>query len=338
MVEIVGTSDGTMASCTSKENIDRGKMNVLVVPTIRESVVEFLNSWDSIEPWDSIIIVEDNPEKTIFTDCKHHYSWKEIDEDLGDDSWIISRRDSAIRSYGFLKAYQMGAEQIFTLDDDCFPIEPGNYIRKHLKNLYETPRWTQTAGCRTRGIPYDNLGTLPNVVISVGLWEGVPDFDSVQMLSNDVREFTPPSGTRIIPKDQYFPLCGMNFAFQKKATPLCFFPLMGEGRPYRRFDDIWFGIIAKKICDHLGWHISVGEPHIHHSKASNKFKNLEREAPGIVANESFWNLIDNYGNQLSSNKAEGCMFEIGTMMSESESKYIQELGRAIVVWSGLFDA
>jgi len=41
---------------------------------------------------------------------------------------------------------------------------------------------------------------------------------------------------------------------------------MGEGQPYRRFDDIWFGVIAKRICDHLGWSIAVGDPHVHHGR------------------------------------------------------------------------
>ena len=311
-------------------------MNVLVVPTIRESIHSFLDQW-SHEKWDAVVVVEDNPRKTFELDVEGHYSWAEIEEDLGDDAWIISRRDSAIRSYGFLKAYQMGAETIFTLDDDCNPIKPG-HIESHIHNMHNTPRWTFTAGRRTRGVPYDNLGSLDNVVISVGLWEGIPDYDSIQMMSQDDGwdSFQPPSGTRVMPRDQYFPLCGMNFAFQRKAAPLCYFPLMGEGYLYRRFDDIWFGIIAKKVCDHLGWHITCGEPFIWHSKASNKFANLEREASGIRANETFGEDIDQ--SRLTADSPTGCMVEIGEALKSSGMGlgYKGQLGSAISTWAGLF--
>ena len=308
-------------------------MNVLVVPTIRESIYKFLQAWRS-PIWDEIVIIEDNPNKTFDLHDVHHFSWKEIEEDLGNDAWIISRRDSAIRSYGFLKAYQLGAENIFTLDDDCYPtMSVESFVSKHIDNITNTPRWTETAGCRTRGIPYDNLGTLPNVVISVGLWTGVPDYDSIQMFSDNTTDFKPPSGNRIMPYGQYFPLCGMNFAHQSRATPLCYFPLMGEGYMYRRFDDIWFGIIAKKICDHLGWSISVGEPHIHHTKESNKFSNLEREASGIRANEDFWMTIDNI--KLTETCPADCMAEIGESI-QSNRGYKHRLGQALCIWAKLF--
>ena len=105
-------------------------MNCLIVPSIRESSIhEFLNKWDGLD-W-TIIVVEDNPEKSFrLLDVEHHYSWAEINHILGDDAWIISRRDSAIRSFGFYIAHQLGAEHIFTLDDDCHPSGTG-FIMEH---------------------------------------------------------------------------------------------------------------------------------------------------------------------------------------------------------------
>jgi reversibly glycosylated polypeptide/UDP-arabinopyranose mutase len=308
---------------------------VLVVPTIREnSIKSFLSRWDE-SLWDAIIVVEDNPEPTFDIKVKYHYCWKDIDTDLKENASIISRRDSGIKCYGFLKAYQMGADYIFCLDDDCYPIDVLQFQEKHVQNMEQTPRWTQSIlGQRTRGIPYHNLGILSNVVFSIGLWKGIPDYDAVQSLAQGVpTDFCPPSITRIIPKDQYFNFCGMNFAFKREVAPLCYFPLMGQSSPFGRFDDIWFGIIAKKICDHLGYHISCGEPFVVHERASDTMSNLVKEAPGIQFNEELWEIIDDI--EIQGDTPISCMNEIGVSLEGGEH-YLSQLGKAMQVWSKLF--
>lgn len=309
-------------------------MNVLVVPTIREnSILEFLNHWDQ-EDW-TIIIVEDNPQKSFrLVDVKHHYSWEEIDKEL-DDHWVISRRDSAIRSFGFLMAHRMGAEYIFTLDDDCHRFDY-DFVKEHIDKLEHSPRWTESVpGQRTRGLPYRNLGELTNVALSVGLWEGIADFDAVHILGANMPEKVDlPNYNRILPQGQYFPMCGMNMCFKREIAPLMYFPLMGEGYPYRRFDDIWCGVIMKKVCDHLGLLVSVGKPFINHTKASDTFVNLAKEAPGIGANETFWEKVD--AISLTGSTPEKCMTEIGYGLRTIEDDYLRKLGEAIIVWSKLF--
>jgi len=311
-------------------------MNVLVVPTIRkECIFKFLQSWQKFENWDEIIVVEDNPEKSFDLDVKYHLTWEDIDNDLKDNAWIISRRDSAIRCYGFLKAYEIGADYIFTLDDDCYPVEGEQFIYEHINNINNTPKWSYSIHeMRTRGLPYDNMGKLTNVMMNVGLWEGVPDLDSVTSFYKNINDFKPPSYTRVMPRDQYFPLCGMNVCFRREIIPLCYFPLMGKDQPFNRFDDIWFGVIAQKICAHLKWNITLGKPHIHHAKASNKFKNLQREATGIEANESFWQMIDKI--KLKGETATECMKEIALFFM-TEKDYFGKLGQAIDIWAGLFN-
>ena len=312
-------------------------MKAVVVPTNREEGIKsFLKAWEKAD-WDEIIVIEDGPRKSFDLGLEHHYSWKEIGEDLRENSWIFSKRDSAIRSYGFLVAHRMGAEYIFSLDDDCYPEGNDLWCDAHIKRMNQAPRWVGSVlGQRTRGIPYENTGTLENVVFNVGLWTGVPDYDSIQSLSigDTGQHYEPPDSDRIIPSGQYFPFCGMNFAFHRKAAPLCYFPLMGESSPFGRFDDIWFGIIAKKVCDHLGWHISVGRPYVEHIRLSNKFTNLVKEAPGIKFNEEFWEIIDKIN--LTSRTTVGCMQEIANQL-DHHSLYIPQLGLAIQVWCDLIE-
>lgn len=311
-------------------------MKILVVPTIREtSIKQFLQEWDAVKDWDKVILVEDNPVRTFDVSVDHHYSWHEIEEDLGSDAWIISRRDSAIRSYGFYKAWQMGASHIFTLDDDCLPVSGVRLCKEHIANLEETPKWTESIpGFRTRGLPYKNLGLLDNVVFSIGLWEGVPDLDAIHMLAGH-KKFNLPE-TRLMPKGQYFPFCGMNFAFKKEVAPLTYFPLMGQLSPFGRFDDIWFGVICKKICDHLNLAIACGKPYIYHSKASDPLTNLVKEAPGIKYNETFWEFVESAVIK-SSNPTE-CILEMGHHLEKvgQADQYLHNLGKALQIWGNLF--
>jgi reversibly glycosylated polypeptide/UDP-arabinopyranose mutase len=319
-------------------------MKILVVPTIREENIQtFLNAWNRPGLWDQIIVVEDNPQRTfdISGENVQHYCWEDIDNDFEGDAWIISRRDSGIKCFGFYKAFFMGAEYIYCMDDDCLPSGIGRsaayeYQAKHLQNLNSTPRWTESVqGMRTRGIPYHNLGSLPNVVFSVGLWEGVPDLDALCSLTQGVPvDFKPTPLTRIMPRHQYFPFCGMNFAFKRSAAPLCYFPLMGKESPYGRFDDIWFGVIAKKICDHLDLLISCGEPFVRHERASNVFTSLVKEAPGIKMNENYWQIIDSI--KLTGDTPLDCMYETGNGLRGNEDAYLSRLGDALITWVDLF--
>jgi reversibly glycosylated polypeptide/UDP-arabinopyranose mutase len=308
-------------------------MNCLVVATIRErSIQEFLEKW-KFENWDSIVIVEDNPERSFNISVDYHYSWKEIDEELGDNSWIISRRDSAIKSFGFYVAWKLGATNIFVLDDDCHPVS--SIIGTHLEALYNTKKWIPSIPKqRTRGLPYRNLGKLQNVMLNIGLWQGEPDFDSIQLLSGanwEDRDFD----DYILPNGQFVPICGMNLCFRSIITPLMYFPLMGKDQMFRRFDDIWCGIIVKKICDHLHYRISCGNPVIHHSRHSDPMENFKKETPGIIENETFWQEIDKI--PLTSNTPVDCMREIGTALQNNKKDYLCKLGKAINIWSSLFD-
>ena len=307
-------------------------MNILVVPTIRENCIKpFLGLWQ--HKFDEVVVIEDNPTKTFALDIPHHYSWKEIKDEWGDDSWIISKRDSAIRAWGFWKAYKLNAKIIFTLDDDCLP-DDDCFVNLHLNNLYQTPKWTNLIpGLRTRGLPYRNFGNL-DVVANVGLWTGVPDFDGANQLINPINNFYPPVENRVIPHGEYFPFTGMNFCFKREVAILSYFPLMGDGQPYNRFDDIWFGIIFKKVCDHLNYYITAGRPFVKHEKASDPFVNLIKEAPGIKMNETFWEYIEKIN--LKSQQPHECMLEICTALYQEKDPYLKKLGQAISIWAQRF--
>lgn len=338
-------------------------------------------SGQSNNPWHDVIVVADGPRDEwarvadLFSAAEHVFYWEDHQELAGARSWIFSRCDSAIKCFGFLKAIQRGARHVIVMDDDCrpharyarytgdgFPMEPDvrQFIIDHVNLVDTPPGWVSTVpGMRVRGLPYRDwmrpIASRENLV-NMGLWAGVPDLDAVTTLAGAIEEvhypwrgisrgprFNPPRGwTQIMPPDQYWPFCGMNFCFKAEALPALYFPKMGEGSPYSRFDDIWCGVLMQKLFRHCGYSASVGEPFVEHIRSSETLVNLRKEAPGIEMHESFWRIID--GLDLTWNPSLlDCVRQAGVELAsrsyralrQTERAYLQQWGQALQVWAEL---
>jgi reversibly glycosylated polypeptide / UDP-arabinopyranose mutase len=325
-----------------------GAMKIfLVIPTIRN--LNFLAAWSDAFADCHVLIVEDGPKKTVRvprTPRKEilHYCWQDIRADFGQHEWIFSRKNAGIRSYGFWKAHELGADIIITLDDDCYPVE-GRFVQQHVDNLSrKAPRgWVTTYPNEkfvyTRGIPYKIRDAYP-VMISHGLWTNKIDLDGITEINYpDLNLPAYPPILQFIPQHAYFPMCSMNLAFRREVTPLMYFPLMGanpEGAPwgYDRFDDIWAGIFAKKIIDHLGWAAVNGSPFIEHKKASDPQKNILKEKRGITANEWMWKRVDEAA--LSKDTPAECYVELAKNIRFPRDTYFERLREAMGHWGNLF--
>jgi reversibly glycosylated polypeptide/UDP-arabinopyranose mutase len=308
----------------------------LVIPSNRPALLaEFLKAWAPVRDWDETIIVFDGPKAPkIGTDEDSFvYDWEGINYHLRDDAWIVSRRNAGLRIFGYLKAAAHGATFIATLDDDCRPIAGEPLMERHLANLTMTSQWA-SSDCNlvARGMPYRNRGHLTGTVLNMGLWRGVGDYDAPRTLveNADLKEFEPVHINRVMPRGIYVPISTMNLAFRVEALPLMYLPLMGEGQPYDRFDDIWGGIIAKRVCDHLGWSVTIGQPVVEHRRASDPFRNLVKEAAGIQRNETFWQDVD--AIQLRQTTAGPCMLEIAAGLAHNPDPHTAKLAKAIERW------
>lgn len=321
---------------------------VLVVPTVRQQCMrEFLDAWEPEFAGHEMVVVEDNPERTFelrSSAAISHYCWRDIDERLGDQAWIVPRRTDCVRSFGYWEAWRRKPDMIVTLDDDCLPPKEGphGFLQAHWRRLQqggEHDAWVSTTtGTFPRGVPYLARQRRARSVINHGLWTNVIDYDAITQLAQ-VRAPTPvdfPDQT--IPRGAFYPMCGMNLAFRPEIAPAMYFLLMGRDWGVDRFGDIWCGLFSKRICDHLGLAVTSGSPTVHHARASNVWANLRKEATGMERNETLWRLADD--TVLTASTASGCYRQLAAAVraagDAAQDGYLQKLGAAMEHWTDLF--
>lgn len=255
----------------------------VVVPTIparQEIFDKFMEKWQPLFTKHSVrlLVVEDGEDPRV----------NSVDAEtvMGAYSSCLSNFNAGIRNLGFAYIARdlTEVEYIITLDDDVLPI--GDPIQDHIDalNMRVPISWMSTAAEPMRGFPYA-VRDEAEVVLSHGVWEGVADWDApTQLVKGSYRPVTFPMMP--VPKGVYYPMCSMNLAFKRKMLPHIFHAPWALG--IHRFDDIFAGIESKRAIDKEGWAAVTGYARVHHERASNTFKNLENEAPGLTLNETFW--------------------------------------------------
>nr|GMD77228.1 alpha-1,4-glucan-protein synthase [UDP-forming] 2 [Ipomoea batatas] len=242
----------------------------IVIPTIRS--LDFLEMWRPFfQPYHLIIIIQDgDPSKIIKVPEGFDYEFynrNDINRILGPKASCISFLDSACRCFAFLISKK---KYIFTIDDDCFVAkDPSgkeiNALEQHIKNLLtpSTPYFFNTlydpyreGADFVRGYPFSLREGSPTAV-SHGLWLNIPDYDAPTQLVKPrerntrhinieyMHGFRYVDAVVTIPKKALYPMCAMNFAFDRELIgPAMYFGLFGDGQPIGRYDDMfasWFG-------------------------------------------------------------------------------------------------
>lgn len=244
---------------------------------------------------------------------------------IGDYIDIIPKKSHAETSFGliyhlFHQEFQYG----FFIDDDTAPTNSSNYFGDHIKNLNFTGEIESTSSNNgwvnvlyqtykqhklyPRGYPYSKMGEKismkktnikirGSVYISQGLWTNVPDLDAIRILMDG--DLNGQAKTRLTPehyknnfiaeRNNFITICSMNLAFRRNIIPAFYqFPMDDNPHHIGRFDDIWSGVVAKKVLDHINKYIINGFPLCIHNKAPRStFKDILAESPGYESNEYF---------------------------------------------------
>jgi len=347
----------------NKENKKRESLKVgLVVPSCRpESFERFMKEWQNLKIHTddiklTLYLVEDNKKRTITipSDVRsEHYSWKEIDAELGEKAWIIPRQTSAIRSFGYYMAWKNGEDSILTLDDDCYPTRDNETIHalitNHLmafktkvpySNYFNVGElfYGQGSGITTRGYPL-RYKKPRHAAMSVGGWDNNPDLDAlVQIELNN-----PTIGVNrvydVVPKNLGVTVCGMNIMFPTELTPLMYFLLQGPKWEIDRWDDIWAGLFAKKVMDELDMPMIIsGIASVHHDRASHPLVNLKKESMGYAPNEVLWEYLLKLN--LKGNTLKEKYYSLADQLEDKwfhKEGYGENLKTAMKIWVGLFN-
>lgn len=325
----------------------------IVIPTIR-NMSKFLNNWREILQPYHLLIVQDGdpknpvPEASIPEGFSYTlYNHDSITKILGEDAWIISKGDSAIRSFGFLMSKK---RYVYTLDDDVFLAYDAkgkviDAINGHLQNLKRnsTPAMFNTlydpfseGGTFVRGYPFSWRVGKPTGV-SHGLWLNNPDYDAptqMGMSKSLIPQNIPVVQT--IPKGSMAPMCGMNLAFDMMyAGPTMYFGLQGDKWPWGRYDDMWAGWCSKVIADHLGFGFKTGSPYVWHQRASDPLKNLKKEYKGLKWQEYLIPFFQNVQFK-TCQTVEDCYLELADFVEQKPGKdldpYFVTLAKAMRIW------
>jgi hypothetical protein len=315
---------------------------VVVVPN-HHPTLGFLDEWREQLADVPIVVMQDIGAKPAvprgFSDVTV-VDHDDVKADLGDAEWIIPSRSSSCRSYGYLVAWRRQPRYILTLDNDCFP-DGSDWVAGHVANLERpvTLDWVNTGpgDLWFRGVPY-GIRDASQVCLSHGLWSGVPDLDAATSLHHSVLRLGPAKGVATIPRGSFFPLCGMNVAWRSEITPAMYFGLFGPDYGFDQFDDIWAGVLVKRVMDHLGLAAVSGAPSVEHRKQSDVFVNMRKQAPGMAMNESLWRTVRDI--HLTAGTAAGAYAELIAGLPDEHPDEVPgwtaRFKEAAALWLGLF--
>lgn len=265
----------------------------VIVPTIRPELFkkDFLPAWS--EQFNKhgvhLYAVYDGDEPVV-----HYINFSgspQADLPREEEYPFIYNRTDAVRNLGFITALRHTDPDIYiSLDDDVLPY--GDTIGDHIGVLTKEANntWLNTSTThRMRGLPY-NLPQYP-ILLSHGVWRGVPDLDAIQQLQHPHMRDVAFEKT-IVPRGVFFPLCAMNFAFRRELLPYAYQAPMGrklitDGLPaYDRFADIWSGVVMQDALSLIDGIAATGYATVIHQRASNVYTNLKKEALGMELNEN----------------------------------------------------
>lgn len=283
---------------------------------------------------------------------------------------IIPYNSDNRRNIGYLVAAERGAEIIIAVDDDNYVDLSKDYLGAHsvvgkkmdFKAISDKSGWFNVCSIMRfdpgktvypRGYPYrkrwkdgdfSSRKVNGRVVINEGLWFEDPDIDSITRLTGDVKGKKVLQEQIFLDKDTFSPINTQNTAFHRDILPCLYFVLMGgtiNGLVIERYGDIWFGLFAKKIIDHMGDFISFGKPFaIHRRNSHNLLQDLKSEFWAIMFTETLSEFLE--GVSLSENTYAKCYIELAEKLekfmqnqekiSKEAKKYFIDVVSAMKIW------
>lgn len=181
-------------------------MKKIIVTTTINEPTEAIRRYSQIKGWELIVVPDIKTPKEKYQDINCYYlSLEEQKDRYGKISDYIGWNKTERRNLGYIKAYEMGAEIIATVDDDNIPykewgqnvllnqdIEVDTY--ENINGVFDPLSVTNKSFMWHRGYPlqmvnnrHENiyLGKRKNnFLVQADLWNGEPDIDAIYRMTN----------------------------------------------------------------------------------------------------------------------------------------------------------
>lgn len=305
----------------------------IVIGALKSDLTPFMNAWRPIFSRFHLIIVKD---PNLKDDLKipegfnaNIYSKADIDKVAG--SALTSQLFSgySCRYFGYLVSKK---KYIISIDDDCIPAKDDkgfqvDAVAQHLFNLATpaTPLFFntlydpfRTGADFVRGYPF-SMREGVTCVLSCGLWLNLADLDApTQALKPEQRNSRYVDAVLTVPAKAMMPLSGINIGFNRELLGPALFPglrLAGEGKVrWETMEDVFCGMCAKVICDHLKIGVKTGLPYVWREERGDAVQSLKKEWEGVKLMEEVVPFFESI--RLEAVSAENCLLEIAKLVKE----------------------
>lgn len=209
------------------------------------------------------------------------------------------------RNLALLHALANGAEFIITIDDDNVPVSPETYIRDMIDLTWNAEQISTDTSWWNPGSMYYDLITARGFPLSQrnvshheqlyvngdtrigvvqGMTTGDPDIDAVERITKRPFVLRDESFSEVVLNaGTWAPFNSQNTGYVRELAPLMQV-VSGVGR----YDDIWASYIARRVMDHLGWHVRYGNPVTFSERNEHDLiTDLERELYGYRYTSQF---------------------------------------------------
>lgn len=269
------------------------------------------------------------------------------------------------RNLGYLRAAEREADLIVSLDDDNFASED-DFIAGHsiigqevnIKTVRSENSWFNPCSMLKfnypvpvymRGFPYakrwgdrvSEFYSSGKVALNMGLWLEDPDVDAVTNLNLPLKVTSFNSEQIMLAPGTFAPINTQNTAFAIHVLPSFYCVPYGtiHGIYVGRYDDVWGGMFAKKVIDHMNERVTIGRPlTIHRRNPHNLLKDLKFEFWGMILTEQLIQALESI--KLTGNTYAETYIELSQKMQEMNRdqdlevrKFLAKLFQAMEVWA-----
>lgn len=311
----------------------------IVIGAVQPDLTSFMNEWRPIFSRFHLIIVKDPDMKEELKIAEGFdvkiYQKSDIDKLVGS---VLTARlfcGYSCRYFGYLVSRK---KYIISFDDDCVPAKDDkgftvDAVAQHIFNLATpaTPLFFNTlydpfreGTDFVRGYPFSMRDGVP-CALSCGLWLNLADYDApTQALKPDHRNTRYVDAVLTVPSSVMMPFSGINIGFNRELIGPALLPglrLVAEGKlRWETVEDVWCGLCAKVVCDHLGYGVKTGLPYVHRNDRGDAIASLKKEWAGVKLMEEGVPIFLSLRLSSAAVTPEDCVSEIAALVKERLGK------------------